>query len=202
MSTEDYLKDITEIKNLMNKSSRFISLSGLSGILAGIYAIAGATFAYWLVNTYANGTLLLHGQLFTWVLIDLALILILSVGTAIFLTTRKAKQNGESYWDATTKRLLANFLIPLLAGGLYILITLSQGKYGQTGALMLIFYGIALYNASKHTLSYVKYLGFTEIIIGLISALFPGYGFWFWVVGFGFMHILYGSIMYFKYDKN
>ena len=66
---------------------------------------------------------------------------------------------------------------------------------------MLIFYGIALYNASKHTLSYVKYLGFTEIILGLISAMYPGDGFWFWVIGFGFMHIIYGSLMYFKYDK-
>lgn len=202
MSAEEYLKDISEIKNLMNKSSRFISLSGLSGILAGIYALIGAGYAYWLVNTYSNGRLILSGQIFKLVMLDLILILVLSIGTAIFLTTRKAKKNSESFWDATTKKLLTNFLVPLVAGGLYIIIILSQGKYGQTGALMLIFYGIALYNASKHTLSYVKYLGLTEIFLGLISALYPGLGFWFWVIGFGFMHIFYGTLMHFKYDKN
>ena len=201
MSTEEYLKDISEIKNLMNKSSRFISLSGLSGIFAGIYALLGAGFAYWLVNTYSSGKLYLTGDIFTLILLDLVLVFVLSVTTAIFLTTQKAKKNGEPYWDATTKKLITSFLIPLIAGGLYIFIILSQGKYGQTGALMLIFYGIALYNASKHTLSYVKYLGFTEIILGLISAIYPGLGFWFWVIGFGFMHILYGSLMYFEYER-
>ncbi len=201
MSTEEYLKDISEIKNLMNKSSRFISLSGLSGIFAGIYALIGAGFAYWLVNTYSSGKLYLTGDIFTLILLDLVLVFVLSVTTAIFLTTQKAKKNGEAYWDATTKKLITSFLIPLIAGGLYIFIILSQGKYGQTGALMLIFYGIALYNASKHTLSYVKYLAFTEIILGLISAIYPGLGFWFWVIGFGFMHILYGSLMYFEYER-
>ena len=201
MNTQEYLKDISEIKNLMNKSSRFISLSGLSGIFAGIYALIGAGVAYWLVENHSEGRLLLSGDVFTLILIVLVLVLVLSIGTAIFLTTKKAKKNGEAFWDATTKRLLTSFLIPLISGGLYILIILMQGKYGQTGALMLIFYGIALYNASKHTLSYVKYLGFTEIVLGLISAIYPGDGFWFWVIGFGFMHIIYGSLMYFKYDK-
>jgi len=201
MDSESYLKDISEIKHLMKKSSRFISLSGLSGILAGVYALIGAAISYWLVFTKSNGTLILSGNVFKLVLLVLLSVLILSVGSAILLTTKKAKKNGERIWDATTKRLLSSFLIPLVAGGLYILIILYQGKYGQTGALMLIFYGIALYSASKHTLGFVKYLGITEIVLGLISALFPGLGFWFWVIGFGFMHIIYGTFMHFKYDK-
>ncbi|WP_299780872.1 hypothetical protein [uncultured Formosa sp.] len=202
MSTEKYLNDISEIKNLMSKSSRFISLSGISGILAGIYALIGAGYAYWLVNSFSYGTLMLDGKVFRLVLLDLLIVLVLSVGTSVFLTTKRANKNKESYWNATTKNLLASFLIPLVAGGLYILIILSQGKYGRTGALMLIFYGVALYNASKHTLGYIKYLGLIEICLGLISALFPGLGFWFWVIGFGFMHIIYGVFMYFKYEKN
>ena len=201
MSTEKYLNDISEIKNLMSKSSRFISLSGISGILAGIYALIGAGYAYWLVNTFSYGTLLLDGKVFRLILLDLLIVLVLSVGTSIFLTTQRANKNSESYWNTTTKNLLASFLIPLVSGGLYILIILSQGKYGQTGALMLIFYGVALYNASKHTLGYIKYLGLIEIGLGLISALLPGFGFWFWVIGFGFMHIIYGILMYYKFER-
>ena len=200
MSQEDYLRDISEIKNLMSKSSKFISLSGLSGILAGIYALIGSGYAYWLVNE--NGYLILEGETLQLVLIDLILVGILSVGTAIILTTRKAKQNDEKIWDPLTRRLLLNFIIPLAAGGIYILIILNQQRYQQTGALMLLFYGLALFNASKYTLGDVKYLGLTQIALGLLSAIFPGYGFWFWVIGFGIMHILYGLVMYFKYDKN
>lgn len=201
MSSEDYLKDISEIKNLMNKSSRFISLSGLAGIFAGFYALIGAGYAYWLVTSSTRGYLILDGKIFKIILIDLLLVLFFSVGTAIYLTTKRAKQNGERIWDATTKRLLVSFLVPLISGGLYIIIILSQGKYGHTGALMLLFYGLALLNASKYTVSNVKYLGYTEIILGLIGAVFPGYGFWFWVIGFGIMHIIYGGIVYVKHER-
>lgn len=202
MEAKDYLKDISEIKNLMNKSSRFISLSGLSGILAGVYALIGAAVAYWLVMNHSYGTLLLDGWVFKTCLLVLALVAFFSVATAILLTTRKAKKNNEKVWDGTSRRLILNFLIPLITGGLYILIILAQQKYGQAGALMLIFYGLALVNASKYSIGDIRYLGFIEIILGLICALFPGYGFWLWVLGFGILHIIYGTIMYIKHDKN
>jgi len=200
MSNEDYLKDISEIKNLMNKSSRFISLSGLSGILAGIYALVGAALTYYLVTTYSYGTLLLDGWVSKTVMLILFVIAFLSAITGVLLTTRKAKKNGEKIWDNSSRRLLINFLIPLLVGGLYCLVILSQGKYGQTGGLMLIFYGLALVNASKYSIGDIQYLGFIEIILGLIAAFYPGLGFWLWVLGFGIMHIVYGTWMHFKYD--
>ncbi|WP_282134370.1 hypothetical protein [Seonamhaeicola maritimus] len=201
MESKDYLKDISEIKDLMNKSSRFISLSGLSGILAGIYALIGAAVAYWLVITYSNGILILDGQIYRLCMLTLSMVALLSIVTGIFLTTRKAKKHDAKIWDATSKRLVLNFLIPLVVGGLYILIILSQGKYGQSGGLMLIFYGLALVNASKYSIGDIRYLGYIQIILGLIGAWKPGFGFWLWVIGFGFMHIIYGTWMHFKYDR-
>ncbi|MBA3986010.1 MAG: hypothetical protein H0X63_05435, partial [Flavobacteriales bacterium] len=73
--------------------------------------------------------------------------------------------------------------------------------YGLTASLMLIFYGLALINASKYTLGNIKYLGYAQITIGLICAAFPGYGFWFWVLGFGLFHIIYGALMYVQEKK-
>ena len=201
MSEKDYLKDISEIKNLMNKSSRFISLSGLSGIMAGVYALIGAAVAYWLVQNSGREYLILDGKVFKLVMLDLFLIAAFSIITAIYLTTRKAKLNNERIWDASSKRMVINFLIPLIAGGIYILIILGQQKYGQTAALMLIFYGLSLINASKYSISDIRYLGYIEVILGLICAMLPGYGFWLWVIGFGILHIIYGAAMYYKYDK-
>ncbi|MAT90846.1 MAG: hypothetical protein CMC35_09135 [Flavobacteriaceae bacterium] len=194
MEENKYLKDISDIKQLMNRSSRFISLSGWSGIFAGCYAIIGAAIAYYYLLP-SGEFLLLQSHNFTQIVLLLAAVAIASIFTALVLTTRKAKRNNSAIWDHTTKRLLVNFLIPLLTGGMYILIKLNSQHYGLTAALMLIFYGLALVNASRYTIGNVKYLGYVEIILGLICAAFPGYGLWFWVFGFGLMHIVYGSVM-------
>ncbi len=201
MNKKDYLQDISEIKNLMNKSSKFISISGLAGIMAGVIALLGAAFAYWymLDKGFYPGRKLDSSD-FIVLFIDLALVSIFSIITAIILTTKKAKQHQQKIWDALTRRLLFNFLVPLVSGGIYTLVILLQGKYGQTAALMLLFYGLSLFNASKYTLGDVKYLGFIQIVLGLACAFFPGWGFWFWVVGFGIVHVIYGGMMYVKYD--
>jgi hypothetical protein len=65
----------------------------------------------------------------------------------------------------------------------------------------LVFYGLALIQGSANTFDEIRYLGFSEIILGLISASVPGYGLVFWAIGFGVLHIIYGVIMYNKYDK-
>jgi len=200
MSEQDYLKDISEIKNLMNRSSRFISLSGLSGIFAGSYAIIGAAMAYFFLLPQGE-YIVLHSWNFKMLIALLIGVAVLSVITAYLLTTQKAKRHNVKIWDATTKRLLINFLIPLVTGGIYILIKLNSQHYGLTASLMLIFYGLALVNASKYTIGNVKYLGYIEIIAGLICAALPGYGFWFWIFGFGVMHIIYGSVMYMQEKK-
>ena len=126
MSDQDYLKDISEIKNLMNRSSRFISLSGLSGIFAGIYAIIGAAIAYVYLFPAPGEFLTLHSWNFKLVLALLASVALLSIVTAYLLTTRKAKKNKESIWDATTRRLQINILIPLVTGGNYIIKNLNS----------------------------------------------------------------------------
>ncbi|NCP53514.1 MAG: hypothetical protein AUK33_03835 [Flavobacteriaceae bacterium CG2_30_34_30] len=200
MGQKDYLKDISEIKQLMNRSSRFISLSGLSGIFAGLYAILGAVIAYFYLFP-KTGTLTLHSWNFKMLVILLMSVAVLSIVTAVLLTSRTAKKNEEKIWDSTTKRLLINFFIPLATGGIYILIKLNSQHYGLTASLMLIFYGLALVNASKYTVGNIKYLGYAQIIIGLICASLPGYGFWFWVIGFGLFHIIYGALMYVQEKK-
>ncbi|AOW21751.1 hypothetical protein [Urechidicola croceus] len=206
MSEKDYLKDISEIKNMMNKSSRFISLSGLSGVLAGIYALVGAYIANTMISNY--GLKLTRYSTdrdltpIEYQLMGIALtILILSVLTGFILSKKKAQKNGDSIWNITSKRLLGNFLIPLITGGFFCIILLQYKIIGLVAPVTLIFYGLALVNGSKYTLGDIKYLGITNIILGLIATQFIGYGLYFWALGFGVMHIVYGTLMYLKYDR-
>lgn len=198
---ENYLKDIQDIKKMMDRSSQFISLSGLSGILAGIYALAGAFAVKQLTkDNYRHITM--ESREFKLGLLIIAAVLVLSVGTAIIMSAAKAKKHGESLWNSTGRRVAANFLIPLATGGIFALLLIQSHHYGLIAPVTLIFYGLACVNASKYTLRDVRYLGITVIIIGLTATYAIGYGLEFWALGFGVCHILYGTIMYFKYDRN
>lgn len=202
MEAKDYLKDIQDIKQMMSQSTQFISLSGLSGILAGIYALVGAYFVNGLIERNKYDVIIIEGYTFKMILLTAAAVLFLSLLTAYLMTIRKAKKVGEQVWNPTSKRLLINFCIPLITGGIFAILLLRQEVYGLIAPITLIFYGLACVNASKYTLRDVRYLGITEIILGLIAVEFSGYGLYFWVLGFGICHIVYGGLMYFKYDRN
>lgn len=205
MQEKDIYSELSSIRNLMERSSKFISLSGLSGIMAGVYALIGAFIGYKIVyNTQGilqyRDSYISESQIL-WQLTSIAAgVLVLSLVTGIWLTIRQARKKGENFWNPVSKRLLVNMTIPLVTGGLFILILLIRGEYAIICSACLIFYGLALIAGSHYTISAVKWLGFSEIIIGLIAALIPGYGIIFWTLGFGVLHILYGSIMHFKYN--
>jgi hypothetical protein len=207
MENEKYLNDISEIKNMMNQSSRFISLSGLSGVLAGIYSLIGAWLAYNTIyfDTTSMGNyknLIITQEAINKLFIIAFSVLILSIITGIALSVKKAKKTEDKIWNVSSKRLVINFAIPLATGGFFILFLIEKEVLSLVAPLTLLFYGLACVNASKYTLGDVRYLGITMIILGLLSTWFLGYGLLFWALGFGVCHIIYGSMMYFKYDRN
>jgi hypothetical protein len=199
-------KDIASIRSMMERSVKFISLTGLSGILAGIYALAGATIVYYQIHypvspfNYRIYSISESGIIWQLLLVAIG-VLVASITTGLWLSNRKAKKHGVKLWTAATRQLILNLAIPLFSGGIFILIVLYNGHFGIAAPACLIFYGIALINGSTNTFEEVRYLGFSEILLGLISALLPGFGLLFWALGFGVMHIVYGTIMYYRYDK-
>ena len=206
MEEKEIQNELASIRNLMERSSKFISLSGLSGILAGIYALIGAGLAYNIVYrgpTRIYTSLSVHAfpqSLYDLIFIAIA-VLLLSVTSGVILTRKKAKRKGQAAWGKISQSLLFHMAIPLVTGGIVILIFIFRGYYGIVGPTSLIFYGLSLVSASNFTFTMVKYLGLCEIILGLIAACLPGYGLLFWAIGFGVLHIVYGSMMYFKYDR-
>jgi len=191
-----HLDTLRDIRKMMQRSSRFISLSGLSGIAAGIWALIGAYVAYDRIHS-ANDFSELRQQLF---LIALA-VLFLAIITAFYFTWRRASKTKQSIWDHTARQLVFNTAIPLVTGGLFILAMLQHGEWRFVAPASLVFYGLALVSGSRYTLSDIRYLGFLEIGLGLISTQYIGYGLHFWAVGFGVLHIIYGFVMWWKYER-
>jgi hypothetical protein len=209
----EHLEHLTEIRSLMERSTRFISLSGLSGVAAGVFALLGAAMVY----IYLGLTPFAHKRMYyvvaetvdkwgmnymTFFLLDAAIVLLLALLSGLFFSLRRAKQRGEKIaWDALSRRLLISMAIPLIAGGIFCLGLIYHNVFGLVAPATLIFYGLACINASKYTLKDIGNLGILEVALGLIALFNVGYGLEFWAIGFGLLHIVYGILMYYKYER-
>jgi len=203
---KDYRKDISEIRSMMERSSRFISLSGLSGVMAGFYALIAAFIAFRIAYTFETieyqDVLIrnVRGKKFELVLIALSTLALATVTGAI-LTKKKARKHDMPSWDNNAKKLVINLLIPLLAGGVIVVIFYQYGLIRLIAPMTLVFYGLGLINASHYTYRDIRLLGISEVLLGLLACIFTGYGLLFWSIGFGLLHIIYGAAMYFKYER-
>jgi len=190
---EDQLEALSGIRNLMERSSRYLPLSGKAGVAIGVLAvlctlIANAYFS--IRQDHLKQLVFLFGALF-----------IVCMVIEILMAERNAKQKGVPAWDAIAQRFLINLFIPMLVGGIYCFALIQQQQLILVLPATLIFYGLALINSSRYTIEDIRYLGFAELILGLVASFIPEYGLLAWGIGFGLLHVLYGVIIYFKYEK-
>lgn len=207
----EQLLAIKQMRDMMERSSKFLSLSGLAGIVVGVLAIVGVLVAYWILDM-PLGTLnylefiekekdYFASQTVQWLMLDCIIILVIALITGTIFAIRNATKKGLPIWDATTKRLMYNMFVPLVVGMFLIIVQLLNGYIELILPMMLIFYGLALFNASKYAIDEINILGIIEIILGVIASFWVEVGLFFWVLGFGFLHIVYGTAIYFKYEK-
>ena len=208
------LQALQDIKRMMERSSRFISLSGWSGISAGVCALGGAWAADIRLGRHLrhyNGSVnyphrvdTTDGDVINLLqeLIWIALItFIAALVTAFIFTYLRSRRNGVPIWDRTVQRLAWNTLMPMAVGGILIVRAMQLGYFELVAPGCLIFYGLALVNASKYTLGEVRYLGYGQLVLGIINLWAIGYGLYFWAAGFGVLHIVYGALMWWKYER-
>lgn len=201
----DFEKDLASIRDMMERSVKFISLSGLAGVLAGIYAMGAAAYVY---MKFYNAQLLeadhfidvRPDQVFHLSIVGIVTLLA-SLVTGIFFSYRKSKRLGTSMWSNVSKQLFINLAVPLVSGGIFVIIMLQHHYNGLVAPACLLFYGLALVNASRNLVDEFRYLGYCEIILGIMASIYLGYGLVFWAIGFGVLHIVYGLMMYRKYDS-
>lgn len=206
---EEQLDAIHDIKKLMERSSRFSALSGLSGAISGILALISSFISYAILDTEFGGAIS-YEEVWTspiltskgWqILINLGILLFLSLGIAAFLSARNAQKEGTSPLNLTAKRMLVNFSIPLLSGAIYCWILFTQEHIELILPATLLFYGMGMLNASKYTIEPIRYLGISLLFLGLLGSANPAYGLLIWTIGFGILHIAFGLMIYFKNEK-
>jgi hypothetical protein len=200
-SNRDYEHDLAAIRAAMERSAKFLSLSGLSGVLAGMYALAGASIAYFLYFRQPPGTGNFREAHLAQLLGIAIVVLCLSLATGFFMSLSKARKLGLSISNHASRAFLISLFVPLVAGGLFIAVVLFKGYAALAVPACLLFYGLALFNASSFTVREIKYLAYSEMLLGLLAAVWPAHGLLFWAIGFGVLHIIYGLVVYYRYDR-
>ncbi|HTN47718.1 MAG TPA: hypothetical protein VL098_15320 [Flavipsychrobacter sp.] len=209
---ENSLQTLHEIRSIMERSARFLSLSGWSGVWAGGTALVGACIAHGWLRSDAAGYTYQPAPLsetvnpytepdFLRLLLLAAVVFAVALVGGFYFTWKKVKAQGGTLWNNASRSMLRSIAIPMICGGIFSLAFVRYGDAKYVAPACLVFYGLALYNGSKYTLTDIRYLGMLEIALGCINLFFPGYGLWFWACGFGVLHILYGIMMWNKYDK-
>lgn len=203
-------EDLHAIRDIMERSSKFLSLSGLSGIFAGVCALVGAAVAWFLIfdsgqiryaEYLSDQSNAITSSISLYLAIDALLVLAFAILGAVYFSLRKARKAGQKLWTPSTRHLVVHLLIPLVAGGIFTLILVFRNSQELIAPVMLIFYGLSLVNAGKFTFGEIHYLGLTEIVLGILAGIFVSYGLLLWTVGFGLMHIIYGTVMFFRHDR-
>lgn len=206
LQQDEQLQTLHEIRRLMDRSTRFQSLSGLSGIFVGLIALAGAGAVQWYLTVHELAYPALYQGMMTAEtarFIALAAVLVLgwAAATVLYFTILKARKTGQSAWSTQAKRLLANFCLPMIVGGAFCGVLLFHGIGYLVAPAMLLFYGLALINASKYAFADLRSLGVFELALGLAGSFRVEYGLLAWTLGFGLLHVFYGCVIYCKYEK-
>ena len=205
-STHSGIETLEDIRKIMERSSRFISLSGWSGIAAGLCALIGAWLGYGAMGDYhsnanrevAQCVECLRNNL-VWIA---AVVFAAAVFAAFIFTYIRSKRDGVAIWGNSARKLLWSTLVPMAVGGAFILRLIQLEEYQLVASASLIFYGLGLLNGSKYTLGEIRFLGYAQLLTGIISLWFTEYAIIFWAIGFGLLHIIYGIAMWWKYERN
>ena len=198
MENKEALNTLNDIKEMMERSSKFKAISGLSIIIVGILASLVSAYIYFFLGDYSINT---PAKWRTTFIIAICL-LVVAIATVFVMSYIKAKRHSLRFtFDTTMRRLLLNFFVPMVAGGLLCIALLTQQHYGLVSSITLIFYGLALINSSYFSYHELRYLGYTELALGLIDCFMVDYALLTWFLGFGVLHIIFGIIFMLKYGR-
>ena len=207
---EEQLEALRDIRNMMQYSKKFDHISGKAGIVVGSLALVIVASTYWLLEispltphyyNYLYAESGKHNNVW-WQLMGLySFLLLVATWMGYHFAIKNAVQNGSDSFATPLRHLLRSTLYPLLSGGAVCLVLLYHQQEAWLAPLSLIFYGLAMVQAGQHSFSSLVILGIALILTGLFSAVFLPYALIGWAIGFGLLHIIFGSYIYYRYKS-
>ncbi|SDM64313.1 hypothetical protein SAMN05421823_11818 [Catalinimonas alkaloidigena] len=202
----DPLDTLHEIRQLMERTTRFTSLSGRAGMGVGVCALVGMAVLGWHFRSHhLSYTQFMQGELpaasVRWVVGVMSGVFICAVASTFYFTFRNAQGTGQSLWQRQGQRFWLSLALPLTIGGAFCGALVYHGLFALLAPASLLFYGLALLHSSRYTFRGIRYLGWGEVLLGLASCFWIEQAPWCWTLGFGVLHILYGGTLFYTTER-
>ena len=204
--TPEPMESLREIRSIMERSTTFMSLTGLSGVVSGLIGILTVIIvSVKLKSVFLSGNaiyrMVTQPDLRLFIIITALAALILALASGLLLTCLKARKRKQEIWNSVSRRFAVHLFLPLVAGGLFTIALVLNGQLQFVCPAMLLFFGLALVNAARFVQMDMFWLGTLEVSLGVAASFWTPGGLILWGGGFGLATLLYGTFMYFKYER-
>ena len=179
------------IRELMERSTRHSTFSGVSGVFAGTVSIVGCLVTRWIGERGLSSDAYAAAFLTIW-----ASVVLLAIGADYFLTKRRAAAVGKRIMSRLGKQMFVASMPGLGSGAVITFYFLRQGLLPQVYPVWALCYGAAVCAVGLFSQREVTRLGLAFLIAGTATLLlFPLYGLPMMALTFGGFHIVYGIVM-------
>jgi len=188
--------DLQYIRRTLDEAGRLSSISG-RGLMAVGFLALGAVAAnhYWTGAPWdPAGTR--EAALAIW-----GVVLLLALATGAWSMERKARRAGQVLWSPVLRRALWSYGSAMVLGGVLTLAALRLHYLDLIPAVWLGCYGVAVTSAGVFSVSPVRWMGISFLILSLAGVLAPaGAGLALLGAGFGWLHIAFGAYIAWRHD--
>jgi len=175
------------IRETMERSSSFTSVSGIGGVAMGVIALVAAGFA-----STAEARL-------TWLGIWVGAAT-LSFSVSTLAMARKSRAEGVPLLAGPGRRFAWNVTPPLAAGAALTFALSQAGRVELLPGTWLLLYGTSVVTGGFNSVRPVPLMGVLFMLAGVGAFLSPpAWGDVFMAAGFGGLHIVFGIVIWRKH---
>ena len=172
------------IRETMERAGSFTAVPGWGGIAMGISAIIAAVLA----GKEQDPALWLR----VWI-IELIVAMLLASATM----TLKARRARTSLFMGPARRFAMAFAPPVMVGGVLTWALAWREQFELLPAVWLLLYGAGIIAGGMYSVRVVPIMGGLFFMLGLLALFLPGN--LLLALGFGVLHIVFGSIIAWRY---
>lgn len=190
MSPFEAEENLRVIRELMERSTKYSTFSGPSGILAGAASIVGCVVTHSLATRPPGSDSFRIPFLITW-----SMVILFAIGADFLLMKRRAARVGKRIVSRLGKQMVFAAGPGLGTGVLLTLYLLQHNMLTNVYPFWMLSYGIAVCAVGQFSQREVKALGVAFLLAGTLTLLMPGWGLPLMALSFGGFHIIYALLI-------
>jgi len=183
---EHAMDNLKYIRQTLERAGSFTAVPGKGGMLMGVVALWAARLA--------AGQPGAAGWLAIW---TGAAIIALAIGIAG--AALKSRRFQMPLFSGPGRKFIAGFTPAIVAGAVMTAVFYRAGISGFLPGVWLLLYGAAVLAGGSASVRIVPVMGACFMFVGTVALLLPGWNDLMLPVGFGGLHLIFGTVIAVKY---